>query len=65
MDAYKKIEKARLDARALWVKACNYDGIPTDAKFVAFSQRNPFDKPYCKAIMKWEMLMMKAGRRGI
>ena len=56
-----KREKARLAARALWVKACRYDGIPTDAKFVVLSQGNPFDKPYNKAMEKYQKIVSKTG----
>jgi hypothetical protein len=30
----------------LWAKACRYDGIPADAKFVSFSEDNPYMKKY-------------------
>jgi hypothetical protein len=56
-----KKEEARLAARALWVKACRHDDIPTDAKFVTFSQRNPFDKPYNKAMEKYWKECAKTG----
>ena len=29
-------------ARQLWVKACEFDGIPADSKFVVFSKENKF-----------------------
>jgi hypothetical protein len=54
-------EIARLAARAIWVKACKYDGIPTDAKFVTFSPRNPFDKLYNKAMEKYYKVCAKTG----
>jgi hypothetical protein len=50
-------EKARLAVRALWVKACKHDGIPTDAKFVSLSQNNPFDVPYNKAMERYIRIM--------
>jgi len=34
----------------LWQKACEYDGIPIDAKFVVFSDDNPWQKQYNKAM---------------
>ena len=29
-------------AKALWVKACEHDGIPPDSSFVVFSDDNPW-----------------------
>lgn len=57
-----KAEQARLAARALWVKACNHDGIPTNAKFVSLSVGNPFDRPYNKAMEKYMKVLVKSGR---
>ena len=57
----KKVERARLEAKALWVKACRHDEIPPNAKFVALSPGNPFDKPYNKAMEKYLGLRSKMG----
>jgi len=38
------------DPRELWKKACEYDGIPPDSKFVTFSKDNPYAKLYNEAL---------------
>lgn len=50
MKKINEIERARLKARALWIKALKHDGIDLNAKFVCLSSDNPFDKPYNKAM---------------
>jgi len=52
-------ERARLAARALWVKACKYDGVPMGAKFVCLSPENPFADSYSRAIEKYIALLPK------
>lgn len=37
--------------RALWIKACRFDSIPIDSKFVVFDNDNPYLIRYNK-IMK-------------
>jgi hypothetical protein len=49
-----KREAARLKARALWIKGCKHDGIDPAAKFVCWSAGNPYDKPYNKAVEKYQ-----------
>lgn len=49
-----KREKARLKAKALWIKGCKHDGINPSEKFVCWSQGNPYDKPYNKAMMVYQ-----------
>lgn len=36
--------------RALWQRACRYDGIPPDSKFVVFSESNPYVDGYNVAV---------------
>ena len=36
----------RNTAQQLWIKACEFDGIPADSKFVVFSDENKFAKFY-------------------
>jgi hypothetical protein len=48
-----KRETLRLEARALWIKALKYDGIPLDAKFVVLSAGNPYDGPYNEAMERY------------
>jgi len=40
------------DIKELWQKACAFDHIPTNAKFVEFSTNNPYVKDYNAAIKK-------------
>ena len=40
------------DIKKLWQKACAFDHIPTNAKFVEFSTENPYTKDYNKAILE-------------
>ena len=54
-------EKARLAARALWIKALKYDGIPLDAKFVVLSESNPYDKKYNQAMDRYMQESLKIG----
>ena len=39
-----------LTPKAIWGKACKYDKIPADSKFVVFSPKNPWAKEYDKAM---------------
>lgn len=57
-----KTEKARLAARALWVKGCKHDGIDPASKFVAWSPSNPFDKLYNKAMEKYIRLLNQSNK---
>jgi hypothetical protein len=48
-----KKDKSFLEAKRLWILACNYDGINPKEKFVTLSKNNPYDKPYNKAMDKY------------
>ena len=45
----KYINGLRVTARQLWIKACEFDGIPSESKFVVFSDGNKFVPFYDKA----------------
>lgn len=36
--------------RQLWIKACEFDGISPNDKFVVFSKANPWAKKYNTAV---------------
>ena len=38
------------NVRALWIKACEFDNIPTNSKFVVSSAANPYVAQYQKAM---------------
>ena len=40
--AYNRVSEARGAYRALWIKACEFDKIEPHAKFVVFSEKNPY-----------------------
>ena len=42
----------RNDIKELWKKACAFDHIPPESKFVNFSIENPYVKDYNKAILQ-------------
>jgi hypothetical protein len=39
-----------LNIKELWAKACEYDNIPADSKFVVFSNDNPYVADYNRAV---------------
>ena len=43
-------QNAKRLLKALWIKACRYDSIPVDSKFVCFSNDNPYVERYNKII---------------
>lgn len=47
--------------KELWEKACQYDDIDEEEKFVVFSKDNPFIKPYNDAIEKEFQAFKNAG----
>jgi len=49
----------RNNIKALWKKACAFDHIPTDSKFVEFSKENPYMKDYNKAILERQQKRQK------
>ena len=38
------------EVKSLWDKACDYDGLPPNSKFVVFSEENPFTKKHDKLV---------------
>lgn len=44
--------------RELWIKACEFDRIPVNSKFVVWSPANPYVEQYNKA-----MSLLLASRR--
>jgi len=60
MTLSEKIDKANLLANLLWLKACRWENVPTDAAFVVFSPDNPYDKPLNRARGLWLRLMESA-----
>jgi len=53
MSKAANIERLRLKARGLWVKACKHDLIDPREKFVAFLPGNPWDEKYNKAMERY------------
>ena len=43
------IDGLKAVCRELWIKACEFDGIPSESKFVVFSDGNKFVPFYDKA----------------
>lgn len=46
------INDLKLMVAQLWEKACEFDGIPPDSKFVIFSDENKFAKFHGQAILQ-------------
>ena len=46
------IDGLKAVCRDLWRKACEFDGIPSDSKFVEFSEGNRFAEFYNKAMIQ-------------
>ena len=47
------------NTKKLWQKACAFDKIPSDSKFVEFSKENPYVKDYNKAILERQQKRQK------
>ena len=41
-------------AKRTWESACKHDGIPADAKFVCFSDDNPYVQFHQQAVRQWQ-----------
>jgi hypothetical protein len=41
-------QELRDEIKALWIKACNYQGIDEDESFVCFEKDNPYSIEYDK-----------------
>lgn len=52
--AYRKVQ-------ALWQQACEYEGIEPTAKFVCWSEDNPYYEAYSKAIGRYLVLCNTQG----
>ncbi|MFH1031165.1 MAG: hypothetical protein V1767_01140 [Chloroflexota bacterium] len=50
----KYIAGLKATAGILWIKACEFDNIPPDSKFVVFSDENKFAKFYNQALLQME-----------
>ena len=49
-------QELREEIKALWVKACNHDGIDEDEKFVCFTTDNPFLQEYDKKMKLYQSI---------
>jgi ribosomal protein S27AE len=54
---YKTANVAVTNIKDLWIKACQYDNIPADSKFVNFSSTNPYATLYNQAMCKASKLI--------
>ena len=56
-----------MDIKALWNKACDYEGIDRESKFVIFSDDNPWAVKYNEAMgafmERMEKRVMREGTR--
>ena len=41
--------------KELWLKACRFDGIDPNSKFIVFSDKNPFTEKYNRAMSLYLM----------
>lgn len=63
-DAEAYLKRLDAEVKALWNKACDYDKINRDSKFVNFSKGNPYAQSYNKAMgeaMKWRRIIAAGG----
>ena len=51
-------------ARVLWEKACEFDGIPPDSKFVVFSEENKYAKLHGVAMRQFFAAQNEAASGG-
>ena len=49
-------EAARVEVKRLWAEMCSFDEIPPDASFVVFSNDNPFEAQYNKAMAEYVIM---------
>jgi len=49
----EEIEHLAAQAKELWAKACKWEGVPTESKFVMFSPENPYARQHGDAMMKY------------
>jgi rubrerythrin len=50
LESFMPQTELRDKVRELWIKACQWEGIPPESKFVAFSENNPYMKEYHEAM---------------
>ena len=48
------IQELRDEVKELWIKACNYQGVDEDEKFICFENDNPFLKEYDKKMKLYQ-----------
>ena len=58
------IDGWRNTVRLLWVKACEFDGIPVDSKCVCFSKENKYVPFYNKAMQELNNTIKEAQAGG-
>ncbi|MBD3263787.1 MAG: hypothetical protein GF375_01640, partial [Candidatus Omnitrophica bacterium] len=49
----EEVEHLQGQVKELWKKACEYEGIPVDSKFVIFSKDNPYNEAYNRAMTQY------------
>ena len=49
-------QELREEIKALWIKACNHQGIDEDEKFVCFEESNPYLPEYDKKMKMYQMI---------
>jgi hypothetical protein len=51
-----RLDAARANVRKLWIQMCEHDRVPTDSRFVVFTDLNPFFAEYQIAVRTWQQL---------